>query len=105
MKKTLLLSFALVSGVANAQLVTCTDYIKSIDMQSDGNVWIYPERHETIELEPTHKDFYEYLGIMYYAMQNNKKVVYTSDNGEGSNKCHDATESLFPLYEIIRVTN
>ncbi|MFC0119647.1 hypothetical protein [Pseudoalteromonas xiamenensis] len=103
MKKVLAVVALLVSGLVNAQTVTCSDYIASIDAQSDGSYWIQPVKEETIELKPTHQHFYNYLGLMYNAMQSNKKVVYTSENGENSSKCHDATRGLFPLYEIVRV--
>ncbi|WMN62089.1 hypothetical protein NI389_20030 (plasmid) [Pseudoalteromonas xiamenensis] len=105
MKKVVATLALFASAMVNAQTVTCSDYIESIDMQNDGSYWIQPVKEETIELKPTHQNFYNYLGLMYNAMQSNKKVVYTSDNGERSTKCHDATRGLFPLYEIVRVVD
>ncbi|ESP93690.1 MULTISPECIES: hypothetical protein [Pseudoalteromonas] len=104
MKKIALLSLLLMTSFVQAKEVTCSDKIDSISLQSSGSVWIWPDRHETIELKPTHPKFYEFLGIMFYAMKSGKTVVYKSDNGERySNKCHDTETSLYPLYEILRV--
>ncbi|RRS10475.1 hypothetical protein EAG18_00100 [Pseudoalteromonas sp. J010] len=104
MKKAILLPLLLLAGTAQAKFVTCTDEIDSIYMHSDGVAWITPEQHETIELKPTHPDYYKNLGILYSAMKLGKTVVYTSDNGEeNTNKCHDTDETLFPLFNILRV--
>ncbi|MCF6442508.1 hypothetical protein L1077_24065 [Pseudoalteromonas luteoviolacea] len=104
MKKLALLSLLLLASTTQAKEVTCSDKISSISLQSNGSVWIWPDRHETLELEPTHPNFYEYLGMMFYAMKSDKTVVYKADNGEHiSNKCHDTKFGLYPLHDVLRM--